>query len=129
MIALALIIALGAMTVSVSKGFLGIMKRSLGSDYLLVPPAVGLLAEQRRRAKAASRHAACHRRRRDGEHLPLRRGGDGRRPGGRKATGGGVNVVSILGIDPVAFPRVSMLSFSAGREDTPPSATWRAVEG
>jgi putative ABC transport system permease protein len=118
-LSLALIIALGVMTVSVSKGFLGVMKRTLGSDYLLLPPAIGLwqnnvgaegdLAGTLRAIDGVDtvstfRHASAVM-----DVAPIVSKGN---------SADDVNMVSILGIDPVDFPRVSMLSFSAGREDT-----------
>lgn len=42
MIALAIIVMGGELAVSINNGFLGVMKKNLGSDYLMIPPAVGV---------------------------------------------------------------------------------------
>jgi putative ABC transport system permease protein len=115
MIALALIVALGGMTVSISKGFLGVMKKSLGSDFMLVPPAVGVwqndvgagtgLAD---RLRAVPGVAAVS---------TLRYGAAGVEKASLKGGGAGAgSTTSLLGIDPKDFPMVSGLSFSDGDE-------------
>jgi putative ABC transport system permease protein len=115
MIALALVVALGAMTVSVSEGFLGVMRRTLGSDYILVPPAVAIWQNN----VGANASFAGELRSIDGVDavatLRFASGAVDTAPvfskgGGASAT----NLVSVLGIDPVEFPRVSALSFTKG---------------
>jgi putative ABC transport system permease protein len=119
MIALALIVALGGMTVSVSEGFLGIMKKSLGSDYLLVPPSVavwqndvgaeGSLADRLRAIPGVGQLSTL---RYAGAVADLKAAGaKGAAPGGSGVT------VSLIGIDPVQFPQVSSLAFTQGSAD------------
>jgi putative ABC transport system permease protein len=116
MIALAIIVALGGMTVSITQGFLGIMRRSLGSDYLFVPPAIGVwqndvganmsLAQRLRGIKGVGdlstlRYAAAV-----AEAKPA---------AGKGAAAGPGVTVSLIGIDPRSFPLVSGLQFNEGR--------------
>ena len=117
MIALALIVALGGMTVSVSKGFLGVMKKSLGSDYIFVPPAVGVWQND---VGAKSGLAETLRGMSAVDHVStLRYGAAGvdkaSIKGGAAAAGA---TTAVLGIDPTDFPLVSGLSFSEGSEKT-----------
>lgn len=124
MIALAIIVALGAMTVSVSDGFLGVMRRTLGSDYLFVPPAVGVwqndvgatgsLADTLRRIDGVGqvstlRFASAAM---DLASAPLRGKGSSGAAGSAAA-----RTVSLLGIDPAEFPLVSTMSFTGGAPD------------
>ena len=110
MIALALVVALAGMTVSISSGFLGILKTSLGSDYIFVPPAVAVwdsnigagsdLAGEIRKIEGVEAVSTLRYAR-----AVLRSGAEG-------------STVSVLGVDPVAFPRVSALSFTSGSAST-----------
>lgn len=102
MIGLALIVAMGGLVWSISAGFLDILQRSLGSDYLLMPPSVGLWQSN----VGAKQDLA--------ERL-------GNVPGVgvvstlrfASSTGNGQSVV-MLGIDPQVYPRVASLSFHEG---------------
>jgi putative ABC transport system permease protein len=102
MIGLAIIVATGGMIWSLTGGFLGLVQKSLGSDYLIMPPAVGVwgsnvgakrdLADRLRAVPAVGvvstlRYAA--------------------------ATANGKSV-SLLGIDPGVYPKVASLTFMAG---------------
>jgi putative ABC transport system permease protein len=102
MIGLALIVAAGGVIWSITGGFLGILQRSLGSDYLLMPPAVAVwksniganqdLAERLRNVHGVAvvstlRYAAAS------------INGD---------------AVSLLGIDPLTYPQVASLTFQQG---------------
>ncbi|MBN1656905.1 MAG: ABC transporter permease [Anaerolineae bacterium] len=102
MIGLAIIVAVGGLTTSISGSFLAILQKSLGSDYLLMPPSVGVwgsnvgarpeLADKLRAAPGVGavstmRFAAAT--------------ADGRD-------------TSLLGIDPAAFQRVAALTFQTG---------------
>lgn len=119
MIALAIIVALGGMTASVNQGFLGILQKSLGSDYLIIPPAIALwqndvganasLVERLRQIPGVGpvstlRYAAAI-----ADVKPLISKG--------ASTTGGITF-SMLGIDPLAFPQVSGLQFSQGDPNT-----------
>lgn len=106
MIGLAVIVGLGGMVWSLSGGFLDIMQRSLGSDYLIMPPSVGLwnsnigakedLANRLRAVPGVNvvsslRFAAAST---DGQSI------------------------SLLGIDPEAYPKVSGLTFQQGSSNS-----------
>jgi len=106
MIGLAIIVGMGGLIWSLSGGFLDILRRSLGSDYLIMPPSVGVwgsnvgarqdLAENLRAisgvgAVSTMRFAA--------------------------ATANGQSV-SLLGIDPEIYPQVASLTFQAGDSRT-----------
>ena len=119
MIAMAIIVALGGMTTSISQGFMDILKRSLGSDYLFVPPAISVwqnnvganasLVERLRQIEGVGpistfRYAASV-----ADVKPVFSKG--------ASTKDGVTV-TLLGIDPVTFPQVSALQFVSGDADT-----------
>jgi putative ABC transport system permease protein len=91
---------------SLTDGFLGILQRSLGSDYLIMPPAV---AVWRNNVGAQSRFSDELR------AIP----GVGVVASMRyaAATANG-DPVSLLGIDPVAYPQVASLTFQAGDPQT-----------
>jgi putative ABC transport system permease protein len=139
MIALAVIVAMGGFMVSVSDGFLGILRTSLGSDYLFVPPAVGLwqnnvgatgsFADALRGTQGVGavstlRYAAAI------VDLPAGAGKAGGKAFGKasakapamapgaptadESAASAGNTVSVLGIDPATFPLVSSLSFTDG---------------
>lgn len=106
MVALAIIVGLGGMVWSLSGGFMDILRKSLGSDYLIMPPSVGLWksnigAKQDLGQKLSSvpgvavvstlRYAAGSV---DGETL------------------------SLLGIDPQTYPQVASLTFQEGESQT-----------
>jgi putative ABC transport system permease protein len=119
MIALAIIVALGGMTVSISKGFLGILRKSLGSDYLFVPPAIAVWQND----VGAKGDLASALRGIDGvDRVSTIRYGaavidtTSLRTIKGSAAGGGA-MTSILGIDPTDFPLVSALSFSDGTSE------------
>jgi putative ABC transport system permease protein len=104
MIGLAILVALGGMTTSIYSGFLGVFKKSLGGDYLFIPPAIAVwgsnvgakqtLADELRAVPGVGvvstmRYAAAA-----VNDQPL----------------------SLLGIDPLAFPEVGGLRFLDGDE-------------
>jgi putative ABC transport system permease protein len=104
MIGLAIIVAIGGMTTSLTGGFLGVMRKSLGSDYLFVPPSIAVwqgnvgadedLAEQLRAVRGVAVVSTM-------------------RYAGTTVNG---KPVSLLGIDPATFPQVAGLNFQAGDE-------------
>ena len=102
MIGLAIIVGMGGLVYSITGGFTDVLQRSLGSDYLMMPPSVGLwksnigarqdLAERLRDVPGVAvvsslRYAS--------------------------ASGNGQDV-ALLGIDPAAYPRVASLTFQQG---------------
>jgi len=108
MIGLAIIVALGGMTTSISGWGLNLVKKSLGSDYLFIPPAVGVWANN---VGAASQGGLADRLRAvDGVGLVSTM-----RFGGAAING---TPISLLGIDPQVFPQVSGLNFASGDPDT-----------
>ena len=106
MIGLATIVAVGGLTTSLAGNFLGILRKTLGSDYLLLPPALAVwqsdvganqdLADQLRQVRGVGAVATM-------------------RYAGAKANG---KPVSLLGIDPATFPQVAGLNFQVGEADT-----------
>lgn len=106
MIGMAVIVGMGGMVWSITGGFLGVLQRSLGSDYLIMPPAVavwgsnvgakGELADKLRAISGVDvvstlRYAAASV---DGQQF------------------------SLLGIDPSAYTKVAGLTFTGGDPTT-----------
>jgi len=106
MIGLAIIVAVGGLTTSLAGNFLGILRKSLGSDYLLLPPSIGVwqsnvgakqdLADQLRQVRGVGAVSTM-------------------RYAGSTLNG---QAVSLLGIDPATYPQVAGLNFQAGDPDT-----------
>ena len=99
MLGLAIVVAAGGLVTSLTVTLSDVMKKSLGSDYLFIPPSIALwnsnlgsnaaFAERLRAVPGVS----------DVSTLRF------------ASTAVGVNSVSLMGIDPVMFPRVSGLRF------------------
>lgn len=110
MIGLAIIVAMGGLVWSLTGGFLNILQRSLGSDYLLMPPSVGVwssnigarsdLADELRRVPGV-------------EYVSSMR---------YAATTANGKPLSMLAIDPAVYPKVASLTFQAGDAGTAYSA-------
>ena len=102
MIGLALIVAMAGMMWSISGGFLDVLQRSLGSDYLLMPPSVGLWQSN----IGAKRDLADRIRGVPGVGVvsSLR----------YAASSGNGQAVVALGIEPQAYSRVASLTFQEG---------------
>jgi putative ABC transport system permease protein len=116
MIALAIVVALAGLMVSISDGFIAVLRTSLGSDYLLVPPSVGLWQNN----VGAGASLADRLRAIDGvERVSTMRFAAAALEAQRQT-------VSVLGIDPKDFPLVSALSFNEG---TPERAYAALAEG
>ncbi len=105
------------MTTSMSTGFLGILKKGLGSDYIFVPQSVGVwqnnvgattsLADRLRATPGV------------GKLTSLRYAGavaDVASAGAKGAAASSTTSLSLMAIDPATFPDVSALSFTAGSE-------------
>ncbi len=106
MLGLAVIVAAGGMVASLSVIMYDMMRKSLGSDYLFIPPSISVWNTN---VGAGP------------EFVERLRGVDGVgdistfRFAGTKINDAGV---SLLGIDPVAFPKVSGLYFIQGDESS-----------
>jgi len=104
MLGLAVIVAAGALMSSMFGMIFGMVKDSLGSDYLFLPPSVGLWGDN---VGASPAFAESLRRIEGVEVVNTQRFAT-------SSTNG--QAISLLGIDPVAFPQVSGLYFSKGNE-------------
>ncbi len=106
MIGLAIIVGMGGLIWSLSGGFLDILRRSLGSDYLIMPPSVGIWGSDvgARQDLAESLRAIS-----GVEVVSTMRFA--------AATAEG-KPISLLGIDPKLYPQVASLTFQAGDSRT-----------
>jgi putative ABC transport system permease protein len=119
MIALAIIVALGGMSASINQGFMGILKKSLGSDYLIIPPAIALW--QNDVGANADLVTRLHQIEGVGPISSLRYAAAiaDVKPVISKGTSSTSGVTfSMLGIDPAAFSQVSGLQFNQGDPTT-----------
>lgn len=111
MIGLAIIVGAGGMMFSTIGTVMDMFNRSLGSDYLLIPPSiavwkgdVGASATLKARIKAATGVGAVS---------SLRYAQSSLRSVALK-TGMGETTISVLGIDPVEYPKLSAMDFQKG---------------
>ncbi|MCC7360180.1 MAG: FtsX-like permease family protein [Anaerolineales bacterium] len=107
LIALALIVAVAGMLTSFEVGFLSVLRATLGSDYLLIPPAIAVWSNDvGAKAQLAEDISAV-----PGVALvsSLRFA-----PSAANGT-----PLSLLGVDPRTYPQVAQLKFDAG---DPPTA-------
>lgn len=106
MIGIAIIVGLGGMVISMTGSFLNVVRRSLGSDYLIMPPSVGLWNSNIGAKKGLAEELnAIHG---VGVVSTLRFAA---------ATANG-NALSLLGIDPQAYPKIASLTFNQGDPTT-----------
>ncbi|MBN8219187.1 MAG: FtsX-like permease family protein [Spirochaetes bacterium] len=113
LLALALLVATGSVMTSITEHFLGMLKATLASDYLLIPPTVSVwasdvgakpeLAEKIRALPEVSLVST----------LRFASASLSSRPSMGKELSGDTPV-SVLGIDPASFPKVSALRFESG---------------
>ncbi|MEN4011592.1 MAG: FtsX-like permease family protein [Bellilinea sp.] len=106
MISLAIIVAAGGMITSVNHGLTQYIQRSLGADFLIMPPAMVLGSGN----LGASPQLAA-----DVAAAPEIEAVSSLRIGKTAVNG---EALQLIGIDPLVFPRVSGLIFSAGDEQT-----------
>lgn len=106
MISLAIIVAAGGMITSVNHGLTQYIQRSLGADFLIMPPAMVLGSGN----LGASPQLAA-----DVAAAPEIEAVSSLRIGKTAVNG---EALQLIGIDPLIFPRVSGLIFSAGDEQT-----------
>jgi len=106
MVGLAIIVAAGGVTSSLSGSLIEIVQKSLGSDYMLMPPSVGVWASN----VGANQDLANRLRAVSGvEAVSTMRFA--------MAADGGQSI-SMLGIDPQVFPQVVGLNFTEGDAKT-----------
>jgi putative ABC transport system permease protein len=120
MLAIAILVTAGGLVTTVNTTFVDILRKSLGSDYLFVPPAIAIwgsdvgadssLAQQLKAVDGVGpvstfRFAVAHA---DLKPMASVKGGP--------TTTQGMSV-SLLGIDPTAFPQVSAMRFDQGNPD------------
>lgn len=106
MIGLAIIVGLGGMIWSISGGFLGMLQRSLGSDYLIMPPSVALWG-----SNVGAKQTL-------GDKLRAIPGVKVVSSMRFEAASVKDKSVALLGIDPEAYKQVASLTFQAGDAKT-----------
>jgi putative ABC transport system permease protein len=106
MIGLAIIVGMGGMVWSLTGGFLSLLQRSLGSDYLIMPPSVGVWGSD----VGAKQDLA--------ENLRAISGVEAVSTMRFAATTANGKSVSLLGIDPEVYPKVASLTFREGDSRT-----------
>jgi len=110
MIGLAILVMASALITSISIGFLGVLKKSLGSDYLLVPPSIAVWGTN---VGANPRLA---------DDLRAIEGVDAvstlRFAASRTNSPSGEVAFSVLGINPADYVKVSGLTFKDDNGDT-----------
>ena len=106
MIGLAIIVGLGGAVASITQGFMYVVERSLGSDYLIMPPSVavwnsdvGAKQDLKKKLKAVPGVSVVSTLRFASSTL----NGD---------------AVNLLGIDPETYPQVASLTFQEGDPST-----------
>ncbi len=112
MIGLAIVVGAGGMMFSLNDTVLGLFQKSLGSDYLLLPPSVAAWQGD----IGATQGLADKIRSIDGVGVvsTLRYAQSYIRSASVK--GSGDTTISVLGIDPVAYPKISSMDFQAGNQ-------------
>ena len=110
MIGLAIVVGAGGMMYSLTGTVQGLFQKSLGSDYLLLPPSVAIWQGD----VGATQGLANKIRSIDGVGVvsTLRYAQSYIQSAAVK--GSGDTTISILGIDPVAYPKISTMDFQAG---------------
>jgi len=106
MIGLAVIVGMAGLIWSMTGGFMGILQRSLGSDYLLMPPSVALWKSD----IGAKEELADRLRAIPGVQVVSTMRFAAATINGKPA--------SLLGIDPEAYPKVASLTFQQGDDRT-----------
>jgi putative ABC transport system permease protein len=116
MIGLAVIVAMAALVTSVTGTFLSILKKSLGSDYLFVPPSIALWSSNVGAAGQGSLADELRAVEGVGVVSTLRFAASAA-PSATSASlksTSAETAVSLLGLDPATFTQVSGLNFEAG---------------
>lgn len=110
MIGIAIVVGVGGMMFSLTNTVVGLFEKSLGSDYLLLPPSVAIwkgdvgagqgLANKIRSIEGVSAVSTL---RYAQSYIPS-----------ASVKGAGETTISVLGIDPIEYPKVSTLDFQKG---------------
>ncbi len=106
MIGLAIIVAMGGLVWSLSDGFLMILQKSLGSDYLIMPPSVGVWG-----SNVGAKETLA-------DDLRDVAGVEAVSTFRVAATTLNGKALSVLGIDPLNYPKVATLNFQEGNRET-----------
>ncbi len=111
MIGLAIVVGAGGMMFSLTGTVMGMFNKSLGSDYLLIPPSVAVWkgdvgASETLKGKISSIPGI-------GAVSSLRYA-QSSFPSVSLKTGTGDTAISVLGIDPVEYPKISSMDFQSG---------------
>lgn len=114
MLGLAIVVGAGGMIFSLTGTVMDLFNRSLGSDYLLLPPSVAVWkgnvgASETLKARINAIPGV-------GVVSSLRYAQSSIESAALK-TGTGETAVSVLGIDPVAFPKISAMDFQQGNAE------------
>ena len=105
MIGLAIIVGMGGMIWSISGGFLNLLQRSLGSDYLLIPPSVAVWGSNVGAKQDLNEKLNA---------VPGVKVVSSMRYAASSAKS---SAVSLLGINPQTYPQVASLTFQQGNSE------------
>jgi putative ABC transport system permease protein len=111
MIGLAIIVGAGGMMFSLVGTVMGLFDRSMGSDYLLIPPSIAVWKGDV--GASASLKAKINAVPGVGAVSSLRYAQSSLRSAALRA-GTGDTTISVLGIDPVEYPKISGMDFQQG---------------
>jgi putative ABC transport system permease protein len=111
MIGLAIIVGAGGMMFSMVGTVMDLFGKSMGSDYLLIPPSIAVWKGDV--GASASLKAKINAVPGVGAVSSLRYAQSSLRPTALKA-GQGETTISVLGIDPVEYPKISAMDFQKG---------------
>lgn len=119
MIALAILVVVGGLTTTLKTTFLEVLKKTLGSDYLFIPPSVAVwgnnigadpsFAQKLRDVNGVGPVSTFRFAVANADLQPVMPS----KGTAQTTTGSGI-AVSMLGLDPVAYPQVASLRFEKG---------------
>ncbi|MHB1005666.1 MAG: ABC transporter permease [Chloroflexota bacterium] len=116
MIGLAIIVATMGLVSSLTGGLYSLTQRTLGSDFMLMPPSVGVWASDVGASAGLAERLRAERG--VGVVSSLRFAISSISGAAAKGAAGGESGVSLLGIDPETYPRISEMNFSQGDAGT-----------
>jgi len=111
MIGLAIVVGAGGMIFSLTDTVMSLFEKSLGSDYLLIPPSIAVWkgdvgASESLKGKISSIPGVAV--------VSSLRYAQSSIPTASLKAGAGETTISVLGIDPIDYPKVSVLDFQIG---------------